>query len=86
MKLLLSVCVCGILLSSPAWACRGTAEYPQVRLQLAKADLPAAEKAVYEKELAEGSALHERGHTLDNKEMRKKSLDVLDAIKAKVGM
>ena len=86
MKLLFSIVACASLLTFPAWACRGTAEYSQVRAQLTKADLPAADKAVYEKRLYEGWALHERGHTQDDKELRKQSLAILDKIKSKVGI
>ena len=85
MRFLSLVCACVILASSPAWACRGTAEYPALKAQLAKADLPAAEKAIYEKKLEEGRALHEKGHEQDDMGLRKKSLDILDQIKSKIG-
>ena len=58
MRFLLLVGACVILVSSPAWACRGTAEYPALKAQLAKADLPAAEKAIYEKKLEESATIH----------------------------
>ena len=86
MKNLMLACGCAALLSSPALACRGTVEYSEVKAQLAMADLPAADKAVYEKRLEEGWALHQNGHHGDNKELRKKSLKILDEIKVKVGM
>jgi hypothetical protein len=86
MRYLLLACACAMMVASPAWACRGTAEYPEVRAQLAKADLPTAEKATYEKKLDDGWALHERGHHENDMELRKKSLEILDEIKLKVGM
>ncbi len=86
MRYLLPVCIGAILLSSPVMACRGTVEYSDVKARLAMADLPAADKAAYGKKLEEGWALHESGHHGDNKELRKKSLKILDEIKVKVGL
>ena len=86
MRFLLILSACAILISSPAVACRGTAEYPQVKAQLAKAGIPAAEKATYEKKLQEGWAHHEKGHKQDDRELRKKSLEILDQIKVKMGI
>ena len=76
---------CALVLSSPAWACRGTAEYPAVRAQIAKADLPAAEMAVHQNRLDQGWQIHERGHKEFDMGLRKKSLEILDDIKSKLG-
>jgi len=86
MRYLLPVCLCAVLFSAPALACRGTAEYSQVKMKLATADLPAAEKASYGKRLEDGWALHQNGHHEKNKALRKQSLKILDEIKAKIGM
>lgn len=84
MRTLLFAVGCVMLASAPALACRGTAEYPQVAAQLAKLDLPAAQKAAYAKKLEEGKALHQKGHELDNQELRKESLKILDELKAEL--
>jgi hypothetical protein len=83
-KTLLLTCICSVLISAPALACRGTAEYPDLALRLAAADLPAAEKAGMTARFKEGEAMHQRGHELDDAALRQQSLDILDAIKAKI--
>ncbi len=84
MKTLLLTCACVALFSASALACRGTAEYPQIAVQLAQSDLSAADKEALAKRLQEGEALHRRGHELDNIDLMKESLKVLDDIKAKI--
>jgi len=84
MKTLLFAGVAAMLAAAPAMACRGTAEYPQAVAQLARADLPTAEKEGYARKLEEGAALHRRGHDLDDAALRRESLAILDAIKAKL--
>ena len=86
MRYLLLACISAVLLSSPALACRGTVEYSEVKVRLAMADLPSADKAVYQQRLEEGWALHQNGHDEKSKELRKQSLKILDEIKVKVGM
>jgi hypothetical protein len=84
MKTLLLTCLCAALVSSAAFACRGTAEYPRVAVQLAQLHLPASEKEVLTKSLEAGEALHRRGHDLDSQDLRQESLRILDEIKAKI--
>jgi hypothetical protein len=84
MKTLLLAGACAMLLTAPAMACRGTAEYPEVAAQLAKAELPAEQKEALSKRLEEGEALHRKGHDTDDAEERKESLKILDEIKAEI--
>jgi hypothetical protein len=84
MKTLLLTCIAVALFSTTASACRGTAEYPQVAVQLAQLDLPAAEKSALVKSLEAGEAIHRRGHELDRADLRQESLKILDEIKAKI--
>ncbi|MDO8533607.1 MAG: hypothetical protein Q7S17_02560 [Xanthobacteraceae bacterium] len=85
MKTLLLTCACITLFSATtALACRGTAEYPQVAVQLAQSDLSAADKEVLAKSLQAGEAIHRRGHELDSQELRQESLKILDEIKTKI--
>jgi len=79
-----ALAVMATLSAGPALACRGTAEYPQVSAELAQANMPAAEKSALAERLKAGDALHQRGHELDSAELRKESLAILDAIKAKL--
>lgn len=86
MKSLMLALACVALISSPALACRGVVEYPAARAQLAQADMTPAEKAALTKKLDAGWALHQQGHReIDPKKM-KESIEILDAIKAKIGM
>jgi hypothetical protein len=84
MKTLLLTCACVALVTAPALACRGTAEYPQVAVQLAQSDLPAADKEALAKSLQAGETIHRRGHELDSQDIRQESLKILDDIKAKI--
>lgn len=67
--------------TSAAWACRGTAEYPEVAAKLAASSLPADKKAALQKQLDEGRALHDRAHQQDDKGLMKDSLKILDKVK-----
>ena len=84
MKTLLLTCISLALFSTTALACRGTAEYPQVAVQLAQLDLPAADKSALVRSFEVGEAIHRRGHELDRADLRQDSLKILDEIKAKI--
>jgi hypothetical protein len=83
-KTLLLTCAFATLMAAPALACRGTAEYPDVTVRLASANLPAGEKEALSKQLKEGEVLHDRGHARDDAALRQESLKILDEIKAKL--
>ena len=84
MKILLLTCFSIALFSTTALACRGTAEYPQVAVQLSQLDLAAADKSALVKSLEAGEAIHRRGHELDSQDLRQESLKILDEIKTKI--
>lgn len=84
MKTLLLAGVCAMLMAAPAFACRGTAEYPETAAQLAESDLLPAQKEEFKKKLEEGEALHRRGHELNDAALRQESLKILDDIRAKI--
>ena len=84
MKTLLLTCIAIALFSTTALACRGTAEYPQVAVQLSQLDRAAADKSALVKSLEAGEAIHRRGHELDSQDLRQESLKILDEIKAKI--
>jgi len=67
--------------SSAAWACRGTAEYPDVAAKLAAASLPDDRKAELTRQLEEGRALHDRAHQQNDTGAMRESLKILDGIK-----
>ena len=85
MRLLLVISALAVMISSPANACRGLWEYPKTIEKLAQANLPASEKARYQKILEDGFALHERGHTENNRDMMKEAVGILDEMKVKIG-
>ncbi|HXF53082.1 MAG TPA: hypothetical protein VNK52_03055 [Hyphomicrobiaceae bacterium] len=84
MRTLLLVGTFAMLIAAPAWACRGTAEYPQVIAQLQQSNLPSADKEALAKRLQEGEAIHRRGHDLNDQALRQESLKILDEIKVKI--
>lgn len=84
MKTLLIAGVCAMLISAPALACRGTAEYPELAAHLTNADIPSEQKEAYAKRLEEGEALHRKGHDLDDQKLRQESLKILDELKAEI--
>ena len=84
MKTLLLTCISIALFSTTALACRGTAEYPQVAVEIAQLDLAAGDKRALAKALEAGEAIHRRGHELDSADLRQESLRILDEIKAKI--
>jgi hypothetical protein len=84
MKTLLLTCITIALFSTTALACRGTAEYPQVAVQLAQLDVATADKSALVQALEAGEGIHRRGHELDSAELRQESLKILDEIKAKI--
>jgi hypothetical protein len=84
MKVVFFLGACAVLLTTPALACRGTVEYPEVMALLAKADIPEERKQVLADRLTEGKVLHDKGHDMDSQELRLKSLAVLDEIRVEI--
>ena len=86
MKVIALVLACTVLASGPTLACRGAVEYPVARAQLAKANLDPAEREALSKELEKGWALHQRGHQEIDPTLMRESVEILDAIKVKIGI
>ncbi len=76
---------CGLVLSMAlapqAFACRGTAEYPQVAAKLAASALPQDRKDALKRELDAGRALHDKAHQQNDTGAMRESLKILDRIK-----
>lgn len=71
------------LFSAPAYACRGTEEFPQVIDMLG--NLPPSEKKTeLSKALEKGQAIHEKAHQNDDKDKMRESLKILDGVKEKL--
>lgn len=84
MRIVLLVCACVLVYSSPASACRALWEYPTAMEQLAKADMTPADKETYKKKLDEGWATHERAKTNSDRTLMRESVKLLDDIKLKM--
>jgi len=67
--------------SSMAWACRGTAEYPEVARQLAAASLTEERRAELALEFETGHRLHERAHQDGDTAAMRESLTILDRVR-----
>jgi len=85
-KLLLLAGAAALIVASPAYACRGTTEYPAVKAQFAKADIPDAERRAIASDIDRGWAIHEEGHRQLDPEKMRESVRILDEIKAKLKM
>ena len=84
MKSLLLAGACVMLVATPAFACRGTAEYSETAAQLAESNLSGTQKEEYKLKLEQGEALHRRGHEVNDGALRQDSLKILDEIKAQI--
>ena len=82
-KILVLATIC-VAISTPALACRGTAQFPEAAVALAAADMSAETKKDLQEQLSEAEALHAQGHEIGNGSMMGKALMVLDEIKAQV--
>lgn len=85
MRLLLIAIPCMLVVSGPALACRGTAEYPQAFQRLEKSTLSPEKRSELKQRLDKGQAIHDQGHRDDNKEKRRESLRILDAVTTELG-
>ncbi len=86
MRTLLLAGACIVLISGPALACRGTAEYPQAFNQLEQSNIPSVRMKELIEQLTQGQSLHEEGHRQGDMDKMGKSLRMLDGIKGEIGM
>ena len=85
MKALLLAGACIILISGPALACRGTAEFPQAYNQLEQSNIPSERMKELMEQLSQGQSLHAEGHRQGDMGNMGKSLRMLDGIKGEIG-
>lgn len=81
---LAAVAAVAALTVQPAWACRGTAEFPEAEAKLQSSGLAQAEKTSPMERLQQAAKLHEQAHTENDAGKMKQSLKELDAIIAEM--
>ena len=85
MRRLLLASACIVLISGPALACRGTAEYPKAFEQLDRSSVPASRNKELREMLSQGQAMHEDGHRQGDGSKMAESLRFLDDILSQIG-
>ncbi len=73
------------LVTTPALACRGTAEYPGAADDIAQSTLTPERKKELLNQLSVGNALHKGAHREGDMMKMGESIRILDGIKAQVG-
>ncbi len=73
------------LVSTPAFACRGTAEYPEAADGIAQSTLTPERKKELLDQLNVGDALHKEAHRKGDMMKMGDSIRILDGIKAQTG-
>ena len=73
------------LVATPAWACRGSAEYPEAADDIRQSTLtPERKKELFDL-LGIGNRLHQEAHRVFDTMQMGKSIQILDGIKAQTG-
>ena len=85
MKTLLFATACIVVISGPALACRGTAEFPEVSTQLEQSNISSKRIDELIQRLSQGQAMHEEGHSQGDGSKMSSSLRILDEIKRESG-
>ncbi len=73
------------LVATPAFACRGTAEYPEAADGIAQSTLTPERKKELLNQLNVGDALHKEAHRLGDMMKMGNSIRILDGIKSQTG-
>lgn len=73
------------VLTTPAFACRGTAEYPDAANEIAQSTLTPERKKELQEQLGIGNALHEKAHSEGDMMKMGESIRLLDSIKSQIG-
>ncbi len=73
------------LVATPAFACRGTAEYPEAADGIAQSTLTPERKKELLDQLGVGNTLHKEGHREGDMMKMGNSIRILDEIKAQTG-
>ena len=85
MKTLLITTACIVVISGPALACRGTAEFPEVATQLEQSTISPERMDELIQRLSQGQAMHEEGHSQGDGSKMGAALGILDEIKREIG-
>ncbi len=73
------------LVATPAFACRGTSEYPEAASDIMQSTLTPDRKIELLGQLNVGNALHKQAHRENDMMKMAESIRVLDRIKAQIG-
>ncbi len=73
------------LVATPAFACRGTAEYPEAADDIMQSTLTPERKKELLDTLDAGNALHQQAHRENDMTKMGDSIQILDGIKAQIG-
>ena len=73
------------LVATPAFACRGTAEYPDAADDIAQSKLTPERKKELLDQLGVGNAMHREAHRQNDMMKMGDSIRILDGIKAQIG-
>ncbi len=81
MRTLLLASACVVLIAGPALACRGTAEYPQIFVQLEQSKSSPERVEALMAMLSQGQTMHKEGHRTGDMGKLLTSLRILDDLK-----
>ncbi len=81
MRIFLLASACMVLIAGPALACRGTAEYPQISIQLEQSKSSPERVETLMAMLNRGQTMHEEGHRQGDIDKLLTSLRILDELK-----
>ncbi len=85
MKTLLFATACIVVISGPALACRGPAEFPEVSTQLQQSTISPERLNELIQRLSQGQAMHAQGHDLGDGGKMSAALGILDEVKKAIG-
>ena len=85
MRILILASVLIALVATPAFACRGTSEYPEAAEDIMQSKLTLEQKKELLDQLNVGNALHKQAHRENNMMKMAESIRILDGIKAQIG-
>ncbi len=85
MRILILASVLFTLVATPAFACRGTSEYPEAASDIMQSTLTMDRKIELLGQLEVGNVLHKQAHSENDMMKMAESIRVLDGIKAQIG-
>ncbi len=81
MRTLLLASACMVLIAGPAFACRGTAEYPEISKQLEQSKSSPERVEALMAMVSQGQTMHDEGHRQGDMGKLLTSLRMLDELK-----